>query len=98
MRRLCDECRCDLCIAAHLLIPFIAWGMIRFCDVDTLGGRDTGSTRMGNEQDGDKREGNEFDRKVHELRSGVTPRFLVRLTGGAWELLRQAPALGSGPY
>jgi hypothetical protein len=53
---------------------------------------------MGNEQDGDKRAGNEFDRKMHELRSGVTPRFLVKLTGGAWELLRQAPALGSGPY
>ena len=53
---------------------------------------------MGNEKDGDTPEESEFDRKLHELRSALAPRFLVRSSAGRWELLRKAPSLGSGPY
>src|SRR5437868_5172152 len=72
--------------------------MIRFCHVNTLGGATLGALEMGNEHDGDKQDGSDFDRKMLELKSGITPRFLVRSTAGTWELLRKAPSLGSGPY
>ena len=72
--------------------------MMRFCHVNTLGGATLGAFGMGNEQDGHKLEGSEFDRKMHELKSGLAPRFLVRSIGGRWELVRKAPSLGSGPY
>src|SRR4051794_35176440 len=60
--------------------------MIRLCHVNALGGATLGAFGMGNEQDGHKLEGSEFDRKMHELKSGLAPRFLVRSLAerGSW--------------
>ena len=40
----------------------------------------------------------DFDRRLAELKSDKTPRFLARSTRGTWEFFTHAPVLGSGPY